>query len=99
MVEQRLPGGRTVGAVRIGDAVHRPVQPWTPAVHAVLRHLEDVGFGGAPRVLGMDEHRREVLTHLVGEVVGEDLPWPAWVYSDTALVHVGCGARRLHKAQ
>ncbi|MBT2382458.1 phosphotransferase [Streptomyces sp. ISL-11] len=98
MEEQRLPGGRTVGAVRIGNAVHRPVQPWTSAVHAVLRHLEAVEFGGAPRALGMDGQRREVLTHLVGETVGEDLPWPAWVYSDTALVGVGRWARRLHDA-
>ncbi len=96
--EQRLPGGRTVGAVRIGDAVHRPVRPWTPAVHAVLRHLEAVGFAGAPRVLGMDVQGREVLTYLGGETAGEDLPWPAWVYSDAALVSVGRWARRLHDA-
>ncbi|GAA1705737.1 hypothetical protein GCM10009680_53160 [Streptomyces yatensis] len=98
MEEERLAGGRTVGAVRIGDAVHRPAQPWTPAVHAVLRHLEAVGFDGAPRVLGTDGQGREVLTHLVGETTGEALPWPAWVFSDTALVRVGKWARRLHDA-
>ncbi|WP_461017237.1 phosphotransferase [Streptomyces daliensis] len=98
MEEQRLPGGRTVGAVRIGDAVHRPVQPWTPAVHAALRHLEAVGFRGAPRVLGTDEQGREILSHLAGETAGEDLPWPAWVYSDAALTSVGRWVRRLHDA-
>ncbi|MEU1376052.1 phosphotransferase [Streptomyces triculaminicus] len=96
--EQRLPGGRTVGAVRRGGAVHRPVQPWTPAVHALLRHLEAVGLEGAPRVLGVDGQGREVLTHLDGETAGEDLPWPAWVYSRTALEDVGRWARRLHDA-
>ncbi|MFF1715121.1 phosphotransferase [Streptomyces sp. NPDC058268] len=96
--ERRLPGGRTVGAVRRGDAVHRPVQPWTPAVHAVLRHLEAAGMEGVPRVLGVDGQGREVLTHLEGETAGEDLPWPAWVYSETALVEVGRWARRLHDA-
>ncbi|MET7906550.1 hypothetical protein ABZS86_35910 [Streptomyces sp. NPDC005355] len=65
--------------MRIGDEVHRPVQPWTPAVHAVLRHLEAVGFSGAPHVLGMDAQGRGLLTHLVGETTGDDLPWPAWV--------------------
>jgi hypothetical protein len=98
MEEQRLPGGRTVGAVRIGDTVHRPVQPWTPGVHEVLRHLEAVGFAGAPRVLGVDEQQREILTYLEGETAGEDSPWPEWVYSDHALGEVGRWARQLHEA-
>ncbi|MFI0404409.1 hypothetical protein [Actinomadura sp. 3N508] len=46
--EQRLPGGRHVGGVRIGDTVHRRANPWTSTVHAVLRHLEAAGFEGAP---------------------------------------------------
>ncbi|WP_405798049.1 phosphotransferase enzyme family protein [Streptomyces sp. NBC_01506] len=53
--------------VRIGDTVHRPVQPWTPAVHALLRHLEAVGFPYSPRVLGFDGEGREVLTFIDGE--------------------------------
>jgi hypothetical protein len=44
MTEQRLPGGRSFGAVRAGDEVRRPAQPWTATVHSVLRHLEDAGF-------------------------------------------------------
>jgi hypothetical protein len=47
MTERRLPGGRSFGAVRVGDEVRRPAQPWTAAVHSVLRHLEEVGFDGA----------------------------------------------------
>ncbi|MDT0343292.1 aminoglycoside phosphotransferase family protein [Streptomyces litchfieldiae] len=53
--------------VRIGDTVRRPVQPWTPAVHALLDHLAAVGFPYAPRVLGIDEQGREVLSHIPGE--------------------------------
>ncbi len=53
--------------VRIGDTVRRPTFPWSPAVHALLRHLEAVGFRWAPRVLGLDEEGREVLTYLDGE--------------------------------
>ncbi|GGQ08074.1 aminoglycoside phosphotransferase family protein [Streptomyces roseolilacinus] len=56
---------RTV--VRVGDTVRRPVQPWTPAVHALLRHLQDVGFTRAPRVRGVDGRGREVLEYLPGE--------------------------------
>jgi aminoglycoside phosphotransferase (APT) family kinase protein len=77
----RMAGGRTGGAVRRGDAVHRPVRPWTPAVHQLLRYLEDVGFDGAPRVLGFDDQGQEVLSYLEGDTVGDDLPWPSWVHS------------------
>jgi hypothetical protein len=96
--EQRLPGGRHVGGVRIGDTVHRPANVWTPAVHAVLRHLEAVGFDGAPRVLGFDEKGREVLTFLHGDTIGERHPWPAWAHSDGALQQAGAWMRRLHDA-
>lgn len=96
--ETPLPGGRTVGAVRIGDTVHRAAQPWTPAVHLVLRYLEDIGFEGAPRVVGFDGSGREVLTYLPGETVGGGLPWPDWVYSEEALRQVGAWMRRLHDA-
>ncbi len=97
-MEEQLAGGKTVGAVRIDGAVHRVNQPWTPAVHAVLGHLEAIGFAGAPRVLGFDEQGRERLTYLEGETVGTTLPWPAWVFSDDALVQVGRWLRGLHDA-
>ncbi|GLY86627.1 aminoglycoside phosphotransferase family protein [Actinoallomurus iriomotensis] len=53
--------------VRLGDTVRRPTHPWTPAVHALLGHLEQVGFPYSPRLLGIDEEGREVLTYLDGE--------------------------------
>jgi aminoglycoside phosphotransferase len=93
-----LVGGRTSpGVVRIGNTVHRPVRRSTTTVHAVLRHLEQAGFTGAPRVLGFDDAGREVLTYLEGETAGE-APWPAWVSSDEALTQVGSWLRRLHDA-
>jgi aminoglycoside phosphotransferase (APT) family kinase protein len=52
--------------VRIGDTVRRPVTPWTPAVQTLLRHLEAVGFVPAPRVLGIDDEGREILTYVPG---------------------------------
>ena len=94
---QSMAGGRTFGAVRVGDTVHRRAHPWTPAVHALLRHLERADFAGAPRVVGHDDRGREVLTYLHGEVAGE-LPWPPWVYSDLALIQVGRWLRQLHDA-
>jgi Phosphotransferase enzyme family len=53
--------------VRVGDTVRRPAHAWTPAVHALLRHLEEAGFPYSPRVVGIDEHGREVLTYIEGE--------------------------------
>ena len=98
MTEQRLPGGRSFGAVRVGDEVRRPAQPWTAAVHSVLAHLEDVGFDGAPRARGLDEQGRERLTFLPGQTLGETAPWPGWLRSDDALGQVGGWLRRLHDA-
>jgi hypothetical protein len=93
-----MPGGRISGTVRRGSTVRRPMRPWTPAVQALLRHLEAAGFEGAPRVLGADEQGREVLSFLDGHTVGDRLPWPAYVRSDVALAHVGSWLRRLHDA-
>jgi hypothetical protein len=36
-------------------------------VHALLRHLEAVGFDYAPRPLGFDDEGREVLTYIEGD--------------------------------
>ncbi|GAA3958688.1 phosphotransferase [Actinoplanes auranticolor] len=96
--EQRLTGGNTGGAVRVGDTVRRTAGHWTPSVHAVLRHLEAAGFDGAPRALGFDEQGREILSFLPGEVVGDARPWPAWVHSDRALHQVAGWVRELHSA-
>ena len=51
-------GGSMTTVVRVGDTVRRPVGRWTPAVHSLLRHSEEVGFEGAPRVLGFDDQNR-----------------------------------------
>ena len=83
-----MPLGTHSPAVRVGNTVRRPCEPWTPGVHAVLRYLEKVGFEGAPRLLGVDEQDREVLTYLPS-----DATWP---YTETALVGTARLLRRLH---
>lgn len=52
--------------------VRRPTGPWTPAVHALLTHLYEVGFRAAPRPLGIVDQGREVLTFTQGHVVWPD---------------------------
>lgn len=67
--EVPLAGGRlTCGVVRVDDTVRRPMGEHSPFVHRLLRHLESVGFDGAPRVLGVDARGREVLSFLDGWV-------------------------------
>src|SRR5438067_13757944 len=60
-------GGRSV-VHRRGNVVIRDAGPWTPAVHALLRHLEDAGFAAAPRLVGsgLATDGREALTFIDG---------------------------------
>lgn len=71
------PDGPRPEIVRIGPRVHRPTGYWTPAVHALLRHLEAVDFRYAPRVLGTDDRGREMLSYIPGR--GGPLGWAAIV--------------------
>jgi hypothetical protein len=67
--EEEIPlvGGRsTPGVVRVGDTVRRPLKPDSERQHRLLRHLEDAGFDGAPRFLGIDERGREILSYIEG---------------------------------
>jgi hypothetical protein len=98
MNEETLPGGNTTGAVRIGDVVHKPASPWTPTVHALLRHLEQAGVDGVPRPLGFDDQGRQMLSYLPGEMIGDRVSWPAWAFADSTLVQVGQWLRRVHDA-
>jgi len=93
-----LVGGRNEGAVRVGATVRRTAGTQTPAVQALLRHLEAVGFTGAPRALGLDGRGREVLSHLDGLTVGDSRPWPSWAHSDAALGAAGRWLRDFHAA-
>lgn len=95
---QEIPllGGNVSVVVRAGDTVRRSAGPWTPAVHAWLRHLEQEGFSGAPRALGMDEQGREVLTYVDGDVFSNLMP--PFVWSDETLAAVARLTRRMHEA-
>jgi hypothetical protein len=96
--EVPLEGGFTnAGRVtRVGDTVRRPWRSTSPATHALLEHLERVGFDGAPRFLGVDEQGRETLSFVHGEAAIE--PLPEWAFADEALVSVAELLRRYHDA-
>lgn len=93
-----LPGGvANAGLVfRVGNTVRRPVRPTHPATHALLTHLGDVGFQGAPGFLGVDGLGREVLSYVHGQAVTR--PYPRWALTDEALISVAELLRRYHDA-
>ncbi|MDG4831064.1 aminoglycoside phosphotransferase family protein [Solwaraspora sp. WMMD1047] len=79
---------------RTGQTVRRAARPWTGTVHALLRHLADVGFTGAPRVVGdgFDTDGNEVLSHIEGDI-GHPRAW-----SDQGVWQAGRLLRDLHTA-
>jgi len=94
----------TAGMTRRGDQLLRPMGPWSPAVHEYLRHLEAAGFGGAPRVLGI-EGNREVLTFIDGNVAndprcqpGRGHRLPPYARTEPALRGAARLIRALHQA-
>lgn len=89
-----LAGGGRTKVSRRGQVVFRTAEPWSASVHALLRHLEDVGFVGAPRVVepGFDAHGRETVTFVDGESLGNG-PW-----TDDAAASLGVLLRTLHNA-
>jgi hypothetical protein len=52
---------------RTGGVVYREAGDWTPAVHALLQYLHNVGFAKVPRPIGIDEHGREMLEFIPGD--------------------------------
>jgi GNAT superfamily N-acetyltransferase len=90
--EEPLDGGARWPISRQGDIVYKAAGPWTPAVHALLRHLEAAGFTGAPRLVGtgIAPDGREMLTFVEGEPVHPHM------WSDEGIAAVGRLLRQLH---
>jgi hypothetical protein len=82
--------------VRVGDTVRRPWRPTSPSTHALLQHMEEVGFDGAPRLLGVDDRGREVLTYVPGATISP--PYPPWSLTTQALESVARLLHRYHEA-
>jgi hypothetical protein len=86
-------GADTPGVVRVGHTVRRPVGRNAPFIHALLCHLEQAGYPGAPRLLGIDDRGREVLTFVPGEVIVGGPP-----LRDAQLIAAAGLVRGLHDA-
>lgn len=94
--EFRLAGGETNVVVKIGNTVRRPMGPWTPAVHGLLLHLESIGFENVPKVLGIDEKGREVLSFIDGKTGTR--PWPEALRTTEGLSSLARLLRKYHDA-
>ncbi|MFI0905502.1 phosphotransferase enzyme family protein [Streptomyces sioyaensis] len=95
MEEETLTGGGVNHVVRVGETVRRPTGPWTRAVHALLNHLAEVGFAGAPKAHGVDDHGREVLDFVPGQVGADSLSGD---HGDAQLHAAGRLLRAFHDA-
>src|ERR1700757_2969986 len=82
--------------VRIAGTVRREVHQNTPAVRALLIHLEETGFAAAPRWLGFDEEGRETLSYITG--TAGHYPLKSYVLSESTLTGLGILLRRFHDA-
>src|SRR5690349_7364400 len=92
--EELLTGGNVADAVvRVGTTVRKPVTAATPGVEAVLDHLHQRGFEGAPRALGRDDKGRQVLEFVPGTTAME-LP----AFTPDELRRLGRLIRALHDA-
>ena len=73
---------------RCGDTVSRRAGEWTPAVHALLVHLQAVGLAAAPRPLGLADGL-EILSFVPGE---------AATHADDELARTARLIRAFHEA-
>ena len=86
--------GNMTPVIRRGNEVRRARSPWWRASAAVLRHLEHVGYTGAPRLLGYDGET-ERLTFVAGESAPASLDG---FLKEKILVAVGEMIRDYHQA-
>jgi hypothetical protein len=91
-----LSGGNMTPVVRVGDTVRRAAGPWTPTIHALLRHVRAEGFAAVPEPLGIDEQGREILSFLPGKVA--TYPLDDLVLGEPMLLRVARALRAYHDA-
>ena len=90
-----MGSGAQPSNARLRDGlVYREAGPWGPIVLALLRHLEEVGFAGAPRMAGsrFGAGGREMLSFIPGAS-----PQP-YAWNEDAAAGVGVLLRELHAA-
>jgi hypothetical protein len=88
--------GNAGAVVRVGPHVLRPTNPHSLTIHALLRHVREIGFDAAPEVVAIDADGRERLVFVAGDVPVP--PFPAWSQTDAVLASTASLLRRFHDA-
>ncbi len=89
-----LAGGARRRIVRVGSTVRVPPHEQSAFIADLLRHLERVGFDGAPRWLGRTDDGHELLTYIEGTVPAH----PPYNLDDEQLVAASSLVLRFHDA-
>ncbi|GMG73178.1 MULTISPECIES: phosphotransferase [Priestia] len=92
--EEVLTGGNVSNVYRSGNTVRRELKSGSHKIHRILKHLENKGFSYAPKFLGIDEKRREVLSFIEGEA--GNYPLKQYMWSDDVLIEIGKMLRLYH---
>jgi hypothetical protein len=92
--EEMLSGGNVSNVYRLGDTVQRELNPNSPKIHKLLKHLENKGFSYAPKFLGIDEKGREILSFIEGEA--GNYPLKEYMWSDDNLIEIAKMIRLYH---
>ncbi|MFM2642517.1 aminoglycoside phosphotransferase family protein [Vibrio chagasii] len=90
---EELSGGRESAIYRDGEVVYRPLQPWSPTIHLILKHLERENVDECPRFLGVNQEQ-EVLSFVVGNTY--NYPLVGAIASVDALTSAGKLLRKIH---
>ncbi|MFP7471474.1 aminoglycoside phosphotransferase family protein [Niallia taxi] len=94
--EEILTGGNISNVYRAGDTVRRELKKESSKIHKLLNHLENKGFGYAPKLLGIDDKGREVLTFIEGEA--GNYPLKEYMWSNSVLAEIAKMLRQYHDA-
>ncbi|EGR0411584.1 aminoglycoside phosphotransferase family protein [Vibrio cholerae] len=90
---EELSGGRESAIYRDGEAVYRPIQPWSPTIHLILKHLEQSNVDESPKFLGVNENQ-EVLSFVVGDTY--NYPLIGAIATNEALISASKLLRKIH---
>lgn len=90
---EELSGGRGSAIYRHGNVVYRPLHPWSPTIHLILKHLERENVDECPRFLGVNQSQ-EILSFVVGNAY--NYPLVGAIATVEALISAGKLLRKIH---